>query len=54
MAVDVCGPDNVLYGSDYPHKIGDMVGCLGRVDALAEDVRHRVRGQNAMRILKLG
>ena len=23
---NVCGTDNVLYGSDYPHTIGDMAG----------------------------
>ena len=33
MCVRVCGTDNVLYGSDYPHTIGDMAGCLARVDA---------------------
>ena len=38
MCVSVCGPDNVLYGSDYPHTIGDMAGCLSRVDALPDDV----------------
>jgi aminocarboxymuconate-semialdehyde decarboxylase len=53
MAVDVCGPDNVLYGSDYPHNIGDMAGCLGRVDALTGCTRHQVRGKNAERIFKL-
>ena len=50
MCVDVCGPDNVLYGSDYPHTIGDMVGTLARVDALTGDVRHQVRSGNALRI----
>jgi len=30
MAVSVFGTDNVLYGSDYPHNIGDMKGCLSR------------------------
>ena len=53
MCVDVCGPDNVLFGSDYPHNIGDMSGGLGRVDSLQGDVRHRVRSQNAQRIFKL-
>jgi aminocarboxymuconate-semialdehyde decarboxylase len=53
MAIDVCGPDNVLYGSDYPHNIGDMAGCLGRVNALAGCTRHQVRGNNAERIFKL-
>ena len=50
MCVSVCGPENVLYGSDYPHTIGDMAGCLSRVDALPGDVRHQVRGWNAQRI----
>ncbi len=53
MCVAVCGPDNVLYGSDYPHTIGDMAGCLSRVDALPGGVRHQVRGFNAQRIFKL-
>jgi aminocarboxymuconate-semialdehyde decarboxylase len=43
----------VLYGSDYPHNIGDMTGCLGRVDALAGEIRHLVRGNNAQRIFNL-
>jgi aminocarboxymuconate-semialdehyde decarboxylase len=50
MAVSVFGTDNVLYGSDYPHNIGDMTGCLARVDALPGDVRDKVRGGNARRI----
>lgn len=53
MCVDVCGPDNVLYGSDYPHNIGDMTGCLARVDTLGGEVRHRVRSKNAQRIFGL-
>jgi aminocarboxymuconate-semialdehyde decarboxylase len=53
MCVSVCGPDNVLYGSDYPHTIGDMAGCLSRVDALPDDVRHQVRGWNTQRIFRL-
>ena len=50
MCIRVCGTDNVLYGSDYPHTIGDMAGCLARVDRLAGDVREKVRGKNAERI----
>jgi len=53
MTVSVFGTDNVLYGSDYPHNIGDMKGCLARVDALPGDVRERVRGGNAARIFRL-
>lgn len=53
MCIDVCGPDNVLFGTDYPHNIGDMTGGLGRVDSLSGEVRHRVRSQNAQRIFGL-
>jgi aminocarboxymuconate-semialdehyde decarboxylase len=53
MAVSVFGTNNVLYGSDYPHNIGDMKGCLSRVDALPGDVREKVRGGNAERIFRL-
>jgi aminocarboxymuconate-semialdehyde decarboxylase len=54
LCVSICGPENVLYGSDYPHNIGDMTGCLARVDALPGEVRHLVRSQNAQRIFNLG
>jgi aminocarboxymuconate-semialdehyde decarboxylase len=53
MCVSVCGSDNVLYGSDYPHTIGDMAGCLSRVDALPDGTRNKVRGWNAQRIFRL-
>lgn len=51
--VAVCGSDNVLYGSDYPHTIGDMIGCLARVDALPDGTREKVRGANALRLFRL-
>jgi aminocarboxymuconate-semialdehyde decarboxylase len=50
MALRVFGTGNVLYGSDYPHTIGDPIGCLARVDRLPEGARKRVRGENAQRI----
>jgi aminocarboxymuconate-semialdehyde decarboxylase len=53
LAVKVGGADKVLYGSDYPHNIGDMKGCLARVDALPPAVRDAVRGGNAQRIFRL-
>src|SRR5688572_13340341 len=53
LALKVGGDGNVLYGSDYPHNIGDMKGCLGRVDALPAAQRDAVRGGNAMRIFRL-
>lgn len=53
MCIEVCGAERVLYGSDYPHTIGDMPGTLARVDALPSDARDRVRSGNAVEIFKL-
>ena len=53
LCIDVGGAGNVLYGSDYPHNIGDMAGCLSRVNGLAPDVAARVRDGNARRIFNL-
>ena len=50
LCVKVFGADNVLYGSDYPHTIGDMPGCLARVNGLADTARDKVRGRNALRV----
>jgi aminocarboxymuconate-semialdehyde decarboxylase len=53
LCVKVFGADNVIYGSDYPHTIGDMPGCLRRVNGLAEPARDKVRGRNAQRVFRL-
>jgi aminocarboxymuconate-semialdehyde decarboxylase len=54
LCIKVAGSDErVLYGSDYPHNIGDMSGCLARVDALPKTSARRIRGDNARRLLKL-
>jgi len=53
LCVKTFGADNVLYGSDYPHTIGDMPGCLKRVNALSDAARDKVRGGNALRIFGL-
>ena len=50
LCVKVFGADNVMYGSDYPHTIGDLPGCLRRVNELPVVARDRVRGQTAQRI----
>ncbi|HWJ69915.1 MAG TPA: amidohydrolase family protein [Sphingobium sp.] len=51
--VATVGADRVLYGSDYPFLIGDMVGMLGRVDHLPADQAAAVRSGNARRLFKL-
>ncbi len=54
MCIAVAGsPDRVLYGSDYPHNIGDMAGCLSRVDALPGGQATRVRGAAARELFGL-
>ena len=53
LCIKVGGADKMMYGSDYPHDIGDMKGCLARVDALPADVRDQVRSGNAEAIFKL-
>lgn len=53
LAINVGGSANMLFGSDYPHNIGDMKGCLSRVDALPADQRDAARGKNAERIFNL-
>jgi aminocarboxymuconate-semialdehyde decarboxylase len=45
--------DQVLYGSDYPHNIGDMVGCKARVTALPAVTARRILAGNAQRIFGL-
>ena len=50
LCVKVFGADNVMYGSDYPHTIGDLPGCLKRVNGLADAARDKVRGRTAQRI----
>jgi aminocarboxymuconate-semialdehyde decarboxylase len=53
LCIKVGGTDNVLYGSDYPHNIGDMAGCLARVNALDSSTAAKVCDGNAMRIFNL-
>jgi len=53
LCVRTFGAENVMYGSDYPHTIGDMPGCLKRVDALPDATRDKVRGYTAQRVFRL-
>ena len=53
LCIQVGGESQVMYGSDYPFNIGDMKGCLARVDKLTDPVRDAVRGANATRIFEI-
>jgi aminocarboxymuconate-semialdehyde decarboxylase len=53
MCLDVGGDSQVMYGSDYPHNIGDMKGCLKRVNGLSAATAKKVRSANAEKIFRL-
>ncbi|MBI4607588.1 MAG: amidohydrolase family protein [Candidatus Rokubacteria bacterium] len=55
LAYKLAGARQLLYGSDYPHNIGDMPGCAARIDALpvGEPVKEMIRSGNARRIFRL-
>ena len=53
LCIALAGADRVMYGSDYPHNIGDMTGCLARVDALPADLVDAVRGATAAQVFGL-
>ena len=54
LCIEAAGSaDRVLFGSDYPHNIGDMAGCLERTNRLPQDWAERVRGQNAVDLFGL-
>ena len=49
------GSDKMLMGSDYPHQIGDLENCVGRVRRLEidEEQKKKILGGNAIKLLKL-
>jgi aminocarboxymuconate-semialdehyde decarboxylase len=54
MCIEVAGSaDRILFGSDYPHPIGDMAGCLQRIDELPGLTARRIRGANAQKLFGL-
>jgi aminocarboxymuconate-semialdehyde decarboxylase len=54
LCIETAGNDErVLFGSDYPHTIGDMPGCLARTASLPPKTASRVQGLNAARLFKL-
>lgn len=53
LTVEVFGAENVLFGSDYPHKCGRMDEIIDLVDTLPADQAALVKGGNATRIFGL-
>lgn len=54
LCIDVADSDErVLFGSDYPHTIGDMAGCLARTTRRAPASARRIQGGNAEQLFRL-
>ena len=55
LAIDFAGPDHILAGSDYPHKIGSIPSMLDAIAKLpvTDEQREGIYGGNAARILRL-
>lgn len=53
LCLKVGGTDRVMFGSDFPHTIGDMKGVLARVNALDEMTARAVREDTARAIFDI-
>lgn len=53
LAIKVFGASNVLFGSDYPHKCGEMDVMLELVDTQPADHAELIRTENARKLFKL-
>jgi aminocarboxymuconate-semialdehyde decarboxylase len=54
LAIDTVGPERVLFGSDYPHLIGEVAGGIETVNrSAARRDRGKILGDNAARLYGL-
>jgi aminocarboxymuconate-semialdehyde decarboxylase len=55
LAYQLAGPNQLLYGGDYPHNIADVPGCAARIEALPipEAEKILIREGNARRLFGL-
>ena len=51
--ISVVGPERVLFGTDWPHQVHDVVGSLANTAALAADECEAIRGRNAIALFGL-
>jgi aminocarboxymuconate-semialdehyde decarboxylase len=53
-AIDTVGEDQILFGSDYPHIIGDMTGAIAGIEhAVNRRHRGRILGDTAARLFNI-
>lgn len=53
MCIEAAGEENVLYGTDFPHNVGDTKGILALVRGLPDTQARKVAGDNARRIFRI-
>jgi aminocarboxymuconate-semialdehyde decarboxylase len=55
LALDLMGPEHIVFGSDYPHEVGNIRRALDTVCGLPIDAvdRDRILGGNAAALLRL-
>lgn len=51
--VSVVGPEQVMFGTDWPHQVHDIDGSLRHTAALPADQCRAIRGDNATRVFGL-
>ncbi len=53
-AIETVGDDHILFGSDYPHVIGDVTGAMDGIEsAVSRRQRGRILGDTAAELFKL-
>ena len=54
LAADVVGVDHLVFGSDYPHVVGDLAGSIAAVEAAIDRQHHdSVLGDTAAALFRL-
>lgn len=54
-AIETVGEDQILFGSDYPHVIGDVTGAISAIEsAVNRRHRNRILGDTAAKLFGLG
>lgn len=53
-ALETVGPDRILFGSDYPHVIGDVPGAIASIETTAPaEAQTGILGSNAARLFAI-
>jgi aminocarboxymuconate-semialdehyde decarboxylase len=53
MCLDMAGANRMMFGSDFPHNIGDTGGFLDNIDSLPPDQARQLRCETAQKLFGL-